>query len=328
MTRAVLAFRIHRFEAVALGLLAAAVMVFAGGLLVRLLAFNVPLSCFLSSHSGDGMDSGCAGRSDYNDYLNLAADVGMYAVLALALLPFVLGLILGVAVVAKELERGTVSLAWSVGPSRRRWLLGVVVPGLVAILGLGLLAGLVADRLELARDPSIDPSASLHHLGLRGAVLPAYALASFGIALAVGARLGRVLPALLLAGALSLGSVLGTTAFVDAMLRSEAIPIAESSMIEVRAFAAGRVFDSLIRTPDGELISWLEAEARYGTTLWESLDPDRPSFDPTAGFGTAYLVTPGQLYPIAEWRLAVILGAIGLGGIVLAFAIVDRRRPT
>jgi hypothetical protein len=40
------------------------------------------------------------------------------------------------------------------------------------------------------------------------------------------------------------------------------------------------------------------------------------------------LVTPGDLYPIAEWRQAVILGAIGLGGIVLAFAIVERRRPT
>jgi hypothetical protein len=31
---------------------------------------------------------------------------------------------------------------------------------------------------------------------------------------------------------------------------------------------------------------------------------------------------------MAEWRMAVILGAIGLAGIVLAFAIVERRRPT
>src|SRR3989304_6410938 len=112
MTRAALALRIARAEAGPLGPLAAAVLGFAGGLLLRLLAFNVPLSCFRSSHSGDGLDSGCAGRSDYNDYLNLAADVGMSAVLALALLPFVLGLILRVAVISKDLARGTVALAW------------------------------------------------------------------------------------------------------------------------------------------------------------------------------------------------------------------------
>ena len=326
MTRAALAFRIHRFEAVALGLLAATALAFAGGLLLRLLAFDVPLSCFLSSHSGDGLDSTCAARAEYNDYLNLAADVGMYAVIALALVPFFLGLVLGVALVGKELERGTVALAWSVGPSRRRWLLGVAVPTLVAVLGVSLFAGLVADRLELARDPTIDPSTSLHHLGLRGLVLPAYALAAFGISLAAGARLGRVLPALLLAGGLSFGGVLGTTALVDAMLRTESIAVDESAMLEVRAFAAGRVFDSLVRTPEGELISWMEAEARYPAAFMEPADPDNPGVGPALGF--VYLVTPGELYPIAERRLAVILGAIGLGGIVLAFAIVERRRPT
>jgi len=328
MTRAALAFRIHRFEAVALALVGGAALAFAGGLLIRLLAFDIPLSCFLSAHSGDGSDSGCAGRSDYGDYLALAGDIGMYAVIALALLPFVVGLVLGVAVVGKEIERGTIALAWSVGPSRRRWLLGVVMPVLVAAVGVSLVAGLLADRLELARDPAIDPSSSLHHLGLRGVVLPAYALASFGIALAVGARLGRVLPALLLAGALSLGGVLGTTAIVDAMLRSEAIPVEESSMMEIRAFAAGRVFDSLVRTPEGELISWAEAEARFGAVFWETIEPGSPGYDPSAGFRWAYLVTPGQLYPMAEWRMAIILGAIGLAGIVLAFAIVERRRPT
>jgi hypothetical protein len=98
-------------------------------------------------------------------------------------------------------------------------------------------------------------------------------------------------------------------------------------MLEVRAFATGRVFDSLIRTPEGELISWLEAEARYGNTLWEEADPGNPDYSPTAGYRFAYLVVPGQLYPIAEWRMAVTLAALGLSGIVLAFAIVERRRP-
>lgn len=319
MNRALLTFRIHRFEAVALAILAAAVLGAAGGLWLRLLAFNLPASCFFS---GDQFDPGCAARqAEVNDYMALAGDIGMYVVLAIVILPFALGLILGVAIVSKEIERGTAALAWSISPSRRRWLAGVVGPAFVAVVVVSIAAGILADRLELARDPTVDPSRSLHSLGLRGAVLPAYAIAAFGIAIAVGARLGRVLPALLLAGALSVASVIGTTLAVDTMLRGEFIPIEEPAMLEAQAFAAGRVFDSQILTPDGELIPWGEAYERFG----DEINPDSFVFDPA--YRPFYLMTPGQLYPIAEWRLAVILGAIGLMGIVLAFAIVERRRP-
>lgn len=326
MNRTLLTFRIHRFETVTLAILAAAILGTAGGLWLRLLAFDLPASCFFN---GDAFDPGCAARqAEVNDYFALAGDIGMYLVLAVVILPFALGLVLGVALVSKEIERRTATLAWSMSPSRRRWLARVALPAFLAIVGISIVAGLLSDRLELVRDPSMDPSQTLHHLGLRGVVLPAYAIAAFGIALAVGARVGRVLPALLLAMALSVASAVGANLAVDGMLRGESLPVEESRMLETRAFAAGRVFDSLIRTPEGELISWLEAEARYGEALWEATDPGRPGYDPTSGFGAVYLVTPGQLYPIAEWRMAVILGATGLAGIVLAFAIVERRRPS
>jgi ABC-type transport system involved in multi-copper enzyme maturation permease subunit len=320
MSRALLTFRIHRFEAVALAILAAAVLGAAGGLWLRLLAFNLPASCFFN---GDQFDPGCAARQlEVNDYFALAGDIGMYVVLAIVILPFALGLIFGVAIVSKEIERGTAAFAWSIAPSRRRWLLGVALPAFLAVLGTSIVAGLLSDRLELVRDPSMDPARTLHHVGLRGVAIPAYAIAAFGIALAVGARLGRVLPALLLAGALSIASVVGGTFAVDAMLDGEFIPVEESQMLETRAFSAGRVFDTQILTPDGELIPWGTAYERFG----EAIYPENLAYDPA--YRTFYLVTPGDLYPIAEWRFAVILGAIGLGGIVLAFAIVERRRPT
>jgi hypothetical protein len=319
MSRAVLTFRIHRFEAVALAILAAAVLGAAAGLLLRLLAFNLPASCFFN---GDQFDPGCAARqAEVNDYFSLAGDIGMYVVLAIVILPFALGLIFGVAIVSKELERGTAALAWSIAPSRSRWLLRVALPAFLAVVGTSVVAGLLSDRLELVRDPSMDPARTLHHLGLRGVVIPAYGVAAFGIALAVGARLGRVMPALLLAGALTLASAVGATFAVDAMLRGEYVPVEESRMLETRAFSAGRVFDTHVLTPDGELMSWGEAYELVGDAIY----PDSINFDPA--YRTFYLVTPGELYPIAEWRLAVILAAIGLGGIVLAFAIVDRRRP-
>jgi ABC-type transport system involved in multi-copper enzyme maturation permease subunit len=320
MKHAALAFRIHRFEAVGLGLLAIGAFAFAGGVWFRLLALALPASCFINGHD---LDPSCAARqAGFNEFQDLAGDFAMFAVLAIAILPVALGLVLGVAVVAKELERGTVALAWSIAPSRRRWLLGVVLPGLVVALALSVAAGFLADRLELARDPTIEPSKTLHHLGLRGVVLPAYALASFGIALAVGARLGRVLPALLLAGALSLGAILGTSSIVNTILHTEYVAVDGSAMLEVRAFATGSVFDAQIRTPEGELIPWYLAYQRFG----EVVNPESPSYDPA--YREAYLVTPGDLYPIAEWRMSVILGAVGLMGTVVAFAIVERRRPT
>lgn len=320
MSRTLMTFRIHRFEAAALAIVAAAVLGAAAGLWVRLLAFDIPVSCFFY---GDQFDPGCAARqADVDAYFALAGDLGMYVVLAIVILPFALGLISGVAIVSTEVERGTAALAWSIAPSRRRWLFGVALPVFVAVLGTSIVAGLLSDRLELVRDPSMEPLRTLHHLGLRGVAIPGYALASFGIALAVGARLGRVLPALLLAGALSIAGAVGANLTVDAMLRGEFVAVEESRMLETRAFSAGHVFDTQILTPDGELIPWGEAYERYG----EAVYPENVAFD--GRFRTFYLVTPGELYPIAEWRVAIILGAIGLIGIVLAFAIVERRRPT
>ena len=319
MSRALLTFRIHRFEAVALAILAAAVLGAAGGLWLRLLAFDIPGSCFFS---GPRFDPACAARQPEVDaYFSLAGDIGMYIVLAIVILPFALGLIFGVAIISKEVERGTAALAWSISPSRRRWLLGIALPAFIAVVGTSVVAGLLSDRLELVRDPSMDPARTIHHLGLRGVAIPANAVAAFGIALAVGARLGRVLPALLLAGALALASTVGASFAVSEMLRGEFVPVEESRMLETRAFAAGRVFDTQIRTPDGELIPWGVAYDRFGDVI----NPDSFDYDPA--YRTVYLVSPGELYPIAEWRTAVILGAIGLGGIVLAFAIDERRRP-
>lgn len=320
MTRLPLTFRIHRFELVAVSLLAAAVLAFAGGLLLRLLAFGLPASCFGNFET---LESGCPARQlDLNDYMALASELGNYALIGILVVPVLGALVLGVSLVAQELERGTTTLAWAIAPSRRRWLLGKVVPVGLLVIAICLAAGLLSNSLQAARDPSVDPDQSLHNVGFRGVVLAFWGLAAFGLALAVGARVGRALPTLLLAGALTVGSAVGATLISDAMLVNERITIDESAMMSTQAFAAGKVYDSLIRTPDGELIDWEEAYRRYGNAI----DPGLEDYVPE--FHMVYSVNPGQLAPIVEWRLGVIYGAIGLIGIVLAFAIVERRRPT
>jgi len=321
MTRLLLTLRIHRFEALGIGLLAAAILIGSGGLWLRLLAFDLPASCFFN---GPQFDQGCAARNaEVNDYMALAGDLGMYALIGIAFLPVLSGLILGIALVGKELERGTTTLAWSIAPSRRSWLLGRVLPIGLLVTGACLAAGFIANGLELVRNPTIDPARTFQHLGLRGVVVAAEGLGVFGVALAVGARLGRVLPALLLSGALVVGGFVGTAFLMDALLRTETVAVTVNEEWDSNVWMTGRVFGMGIRTPDGVLLSWDDAYQQYG----EAIDPGMPGFEP-GGFEQVFTVNPGELYPIVEWRMTVIFGAIGLAGIVLAFAIVERRRPT
>jgi len=194
MTALRMTLRVHRFESVAVALGAAIVIGFALVVCLRLIGMGVPLACF--SHAPQVADCG-ASQFQIDDYLSLAGAWGFYAIGAIALLPLTAGLILGVALIGKEIDRGTTSFAWSVNPSRRRWLVARVVPVTVLLVAATLTAGLLADWLEFLRDPGTDPMTTFNHMGTRGPVVAAEALAFFGLALFLGAHFGRVLPAFL-----------------------------------------------------------------------------------------------------------------------------------
>ena len=59
----------------------------------------------------------------------------------LIFLSFAAGLFLGVPIVARELERGTARLAWSLAPSRMRWFLARMLPILVVLALVTFLGG-------------------------------------------------------------------------------------------------------------------------------------------------------------------------------------------
>ena len=311
--------RIHRFEAVAVAIFTIAALGASAGLWARLLAFGLPRSCFAS---GPGFDQGCAARQfEVTDYLTMAGELGTWVLIGIAFMPLVAGLVLGVSAVGQEIERRTAALAWSVAPSRRRWLLGAVVPGAVFVTAACLVAGVIANGLEAARNPTVDPNLTFQHLGLRGVAIGAAGLGVFGIALAAGARLGRVLPALLVSGALALGLYAATSWGIDEALKSETIARPYPMIDDSGWWETGRVYDTRVRTPEGEVITWDEAFARY---------PEFQQGDPEflQDWDQVLITAPGELYPITEWRMAIVFAAIGLAGIVLAFAFVERRRPT
>jgi len=314
----VLTLRSHRFETFVVTAFIAAAL---GGLtfvVTRLSLAGIPVICF----HGDGSDASCLGLTGrIRDYIAFAGDWGYLAFGGMVVLPVVIGLFLGIALAGKEIDRGTTVFAWSLTPSRRRWLFGRVAPVAVVIVLASLAAGILADRLEGLRDPGVDPALTFEHLGIRGIVVAGETLLVFGIALAAGAILGRILPALLLALAVSIGAIVGGYLINDAMLKTETVLVPGVDGGPTGP-ARWRTVDFKIQAPTGEIMTWQEAYDRYG-------DPGAVEGG-DAGVNqlrTILEVNPAELYPLVTDRMALLFAALGLSAIVIAFAAVDRRRP-
>jgi hypothetical protein len=139
---------------------------------------------------------------------------GSLLVASMWAIPVLLGALLGVAITAGELERRTAHVSWSLSTDRRRWLLFRAVPAgafLVVVLGAGALGAELVTRTRLITD---DPGFIDYQL--RTALVPLRGLLAFAIAIAVGAQLGRVLPALLIAIVVPAAATAGLGILVDA----------------------------------------------------------------------------------------------------------------
>jgi hypothetical protein len=305
--------QLHRFEIAGAGVSTVLTVIVAGGLALKLLAFDIPVACF---RDGGGA---CAARQlDVQEYLVLAQNMGAPALGAILLLPAFLGLLLGIAIVGKEIDQGSTTFAWSVGPSRRRWLASRALPVAAAIVIAGLSVGALGDWLEALRDPGSDPWRSFGHLGLRGPVMGAAGLAFFGLALLVGSMVGRVLPALLIALALVMATGIGVTLLSDKALETETVLVHGED-----GGVPGRAVGYFIQVPTGEILSMSDAYDRYGQQMDEAFETEGG----TADFRTVLSVNPAELYPWAVARLVILYAVLGLVAIVLTFAVVERRRP-
>ncbi len=197
MTTVRLLVRQHRWVVIAvaiaaLGLAAAGVVAWSA-----LSGHSTPAHC-IEDRFLDPIPPECVGTEEY---LRQNEELAGRVMAAMAVLPLLGGILLGAPLVASEIETRTATIAWSLGPSRRRWL-----AIRIAILGLGFAAVLIpsaiaADMLAAVRPPQYDMStATLVDYGLRGPIVVFRGLAAFAIAVAAGLALGRTLPALLVAG--------------------------------------------------------------------------------------------------------------------------------
>ncbi len=324
-----LTFKLHRFELVAV--LGGALLLFAAALFVvgKLDGVGVPRECFAEGYNPYEEDpgvstgtaprprSGCSQLAREFDEI----DYGMASPLfgLATLFPVLAGILVGGPAVARELERGTLPLAWTMGGSRRRWLairLGV----LFAFLLLAFVPlALAMDRLETARIPTLDSAQSFQHEGMRGWVLVGRGLAAFGVTALLGLLVGRQVPAIIVGIIASVAIALGGYLAVDSWARG----VAEARSAESSG-RADRYVDSLLRSrADGSYVSFDEAY---------SMQPQHEQFDDGSWFEQNFeqisMVVPGARYRESELiGTGVLVGATGLC-VLVAVWLVERRRAT
>jgi hypothetical protein len=124
--------------------------------------------------------------------------------------------------------------------------------------------------------------------------------------------LGRLLPGLLAAAAFVL--------FASLLVQqgNERFMAGESLVAEPQFAGAGRQIDFLLRAPDGQILSWDEAFARYG-------NPETGELGPGVTEMTRYV--PIEIYPQVAARYVLFHILIGFTALTLAFAVVERRSP-
>ena len=314
-TAARLTFRLYRFELLAI--LAYGLILSGLGLLVayRLGSVYPGVEC-IRLWQGAPAVAGCESTVDFFD--RNEAEAGRIMA-AMWLLPLVAGVLAGSVLVAREVEHRTTQFAWSVGTSRRRWFVDRVVPVFVVAVGAVVLAAVAGEVVEAARAPWIDPLVSSQDYGLRGPTVVALAVAAFGISVFVGALIGRMLPALILAAVL----VVGVRSVVGQMLPfgEPVVILSDSIFSEIAATDSPLVTGGAWQASDGRLLSWEEAYA-----LAPAGTDDPSSWLSEHGKDVA-LGVPGRDIWRVELRESAILVVIGLVGLVGAALVVDRRRP-
>jgi hypothetical protein len=229
--------------------------------------------------------------------------------------PFVLGLFLGAPLVAREIERRTAPIAWSLSPSRRRWLIRRAMP-VALIVGLALvLVGQVAEALILATEPE---AIGFRHFAMHGPLLVVRGVAVLAIGVFIGLAIGRALPAVLLTILAVVGLFGGLQIARTEMMRSEAVWLDPSEM----SASIEMVYDSGFRVDaTGEQLTYDEAFERYP----EELGPFGEGLPP----GTTVLVraNPPEQYPAFVAREAAALLLVTVVAAAAAIWLIGTRRP-
>jgi hypothetical protein len=366
LTRIWLTLKQQRFETIAIAAVCLGLAVAALIEAYRLNAANVPLSCFQTyqgplewrdpSTAITAEQIRCAGLVESFQNLQSSVDVGIVR-LMLLLSPILVGIVYGAPIVARELEQGTAPLSWALSGSRRRWLLGKLLGGVVLIVPLMLAVGLAADYLQGALSPGLNVYSAFENYMGRGVFDVFWALAAFAGTVTLGALFGRTLPAVIVALVLCF---FARTLWEPAMTHFVLRPIAVEQKMDqsYSGYWSGNVdlYVYMVWYLDGKPYAgdpndwWMSHQEYFNVTPAPAPTDPNQTMDPSAtkypGTGVGVAITPGdgsgpqpsgpyaigyvipgsQYWPIVAVESALLL----LGSLLLtalALVRVERRRP-
>ena len=306
-----LTFRLNRFELIAFG---AAL----GGLVVAAFAASAYVASLTPGAECQRVfeSTTIECQRAFDAFNSAQQSVGGLLMAPLLLVVYAIGLFLGVPIVARELERGTVRLAWSLAPSRWRWYVARVLPMLVVVVVLTFAAGVAADRFFAVSRPDLDVSASFDGYGARGGLLAARAVFIFAVAVAVGSLIGRALPSIIVAALVVAVGLWGGMQVHQGILRSEAVAVPVNQ--EFVGGSGDMYLDQQFVLPDGTLVGW-EYFGSDGSGPYDELGNSK--------YPEVMLIIPGERYRFVEAREAVALGVASILALLLAAGVITRRRP-
>ncbi len=308
-----LTFRMHRFEVGAVVVLGALLLL--GSIIASWALANVglPPDCQPNFETGELPESCIATYETFNRIASLASPVSALMVLY----PIIAGLLIGGPVIAREIERGTTSLAWSLSPSRLRWFLHRVVPMALLVLAMTFVVGAAAEHLTRALNPETDLAASFVGFRFRGVLMATQAFLLTATAVAVGALFGRAVPTFLLGLILGMLTIIAIGLLHREVLLEEAVVQRQD---ENTFYSNDDLYlDSRLELPDGRLVTYEEL-IRIDPRAFESeFGPQYPNVS---------LIIPGDRYRTVETREAAAELVLGLVFLIGGAFVVTRRRPT
>ena len=243
--------------------------------------------------------------------------------------PFGMGLVLGVPLVAREVDHGTAGMAWTLSPSRVRWLVPRIAFVALVVIGLLGLIAIASDVVAQAIQPGSKLAADFTWYGRRGGLIVMRGLVALAIGVSVGAIFGRQLPALLVAIFVSIAIFTVISLGMDRWLETDAM--ATPYGVDL---GGGKQLGDRIELPNGRVTSFTDLDPNGQTNIaieadgmvYTSMDENgRVSGDPVGRMVS--LVVPGDLYPTIVLRESSVLGGLALLAGGLAFLVVSRRRP-
>ena len=296
-------FRQHQFEIVALG--AILTLITVGILAIMAIWATLP---FAECVAATEMTARCYAA---NETIQVLVAIGMPLLVAAVAGPAVAGVILGAGLVSKEIERGTAVMPWTMGRSRRRWLLErvLVIAALVGAVALAL--AVITDSIVVMFEPTpLDRSLFMYEV--RGWMVPARGLVGLAAGVLAGALMGRAVPALITGALVASLCCLGVYSIGNELNMAQAIEYEGPGGLYVA---------SIVRDHTGTIVSDQEAFDRFPAD-----DPDwQQKFE--AEFTWYQVGVPGSQSRIVTGREVLMLGGLALLMTACAMLVVERRRP-